>query len=109
MMQFVRTFSIMRAYCLRHKAYCYGKGSKLWKNCIHQKHVGKWLVWGMHPHISPGSAPARTDNNVSHHTPTSRFCFSMMRGQFCHSCIEITARTALAQFGHFILKTRVQF
>ena len=25
--------------CLRHKAYCFRKGSKLWKNCMHQKHV----------------------------------------------------------------------
>ena len=41
-------------------------------------------------------------------TPTSRFGFSMMRGKFCHSCFEITARTALAQFGHFTLKTRVK-
>ena len=29
MMQFVRTFSIMRA---RRKAYCYQRGLKLWKN-----------------------------------------------------------------------------
>ena len=38
MMHFVRTFSIMRARS-GHKAYCYRKGSKLWKSCIHQKHV----------------------------------------------------------------------
>ena len=25
--------------CLGRKAYCYRKGSKLWKNCIHQIHV----------------------------------------------------------------------
>ena len=25
--------------CLERKAYCYQKGSKLRKNCIHQKHV----------------------------------------------------------------------
>ena len=37
-MHFVRTFSIMRARS-GHKAYCYRKGSKLWKSCIHQKHV----------------------------------------------------------------------
>ena len=42
-------------------------------------------------------------------TPTSRFGFSMVRGKFCHSCFEITARTALAQFGHSTLKTRVRF
>ena len=33
----------------------------------------------------------------------------MMWGKFCHSCFEITGRTALAQFGHFTLKTRVRF
>ena len=41
--------------------------------------------------------------------PTSRFGFSMMRGKFCQSCVEVTAWTALAQFGHFTLKSRVQF
>ena len=41
--------------------------------------------------------------------PTSRFFFSMMWGKFCHSCFEITARTALAQFVHFTLKTMVRF
>ena len=39
-------------------------------------------------------------------TPTRRFGFCMMRGRFCHSCFEITARTALA---HFTLKTRAWF
>ena len=24
---------------LKRKAYCYQKGSKLWKNCIHQKYA----------------------------------------------------------------------
>ena len=42
-------------------------------------------------------------------TPTSRFGFSMTWGKFCHNCFEITARTALAQFGHFTLKTKVWF
>ena len=42
-------------------------------------------------------------------TPTSRFGFRMMRGKFCHSCFKITARTALARFRHFTLKTRVRF
>ena len=37
---------------LGRKVYCYRKGSKLWKNCIHQKHVWKRLVGGMHsPHL----------------------------------------------------------
>ena len=35
MMHFVRSFSIMRAW---RKAYCYGRGSKLWKNFIDPKH-----------------------------------------------------------------------
>ena len=39
-------------------------------------------------------------------TPTSRFGFSMIRAKFCHSCVEITARTALTQFGHFTLKQK---
>ena len=42
-------------------------------------------------------------------TPASRFGFSMMRDKFCHSCFKITARTALAQFKHFTLKTGVRF
>ena len=42
-------------------------------------------------------------------TPTSQFGFSMMRDKFGHSCFEIAARTALAQFGHFTLNTRVRF
>ena len=29
--------------------------------------------------------------------------------QICHSCFEITARTVLAQFGHFALRTRIRF
>ena len=58
---------------------------------------------------SPASSPARTGNNVSHYTPASRFGFSMMWNKFCHSCFEITLRTALAQFEHFTLKARVRF
>ena len=42
-------------------------------------------------------------------TPTSRFGFSIMRDKFYYSCFEITSRTALAQFRHFTLKTRVRF
>ena len=34
-MYFLPTFSIYG--CLRRKDYCYQSGSKLWKNCIHQK------------------------------------------------------------------------
>ena len=30
--------------CLGRKAYCYRKSSKLWKTCIHQKHVWKLLM-----------------------------------------------------------------
>ena len=42
-------------------------------------------------------------------TTTSRFGFSIMCGKFCHSCFEITACSALAQFGHFAFRTRVPF
>ena len=31
-MHFVRTFSIINA-CLKRKAYCHQRGSKLWKKC----------------------------------------------------------------------------
>ena len=34
-MYFVRTFLLMHAR--RKDYYCYRKGSKSWKNCIHQK------------------------------------------------------------------------
>ena len=51
-MHFVRTYSIMRARDVR--LICSRKSLKLWKNCIHQKHVRKWLVEGMHP--PPGYA-----------------------------------------------------
>ena len=57
-MHFVGTFLIVRARNV--KLICYQKGLKLWKNCIHQKHVRKWLVGGCIPHIPPpppGSAP----------------------------------------------------
>ena len=44
--------------CLRRTAYCYRRDSKLWKNCIHQKHFLKWLVGGCIPLILlPASAP----------------------------------------------------
>ena len=52
--------------------------------------------------------PARLTMSLTA-TPTSRFGFSMICGKFCHSCVEITARTALAQFGQFTLKTKVRF
>ena len=42
-------------------------------------------------------------------TPTSQFGFRMMRAKFCQSCFKITASTAIAQFGHFTLKTKDQF
>ena len=58
---------------------------------------------------SPLDSPLPTPITVSLTTPpTSRFGFIMMCGKLCHSCFEITARTTLAQFGHFALKTRVR-
>ena len=61
MMYFVHTFSIMRAQGVRliviKKVRNYGK------TVFIKKHVRKWLVGG----IPPGSAHARTDNNVSYH------------------------------------------
>ena len=62
------------------------------------------------PHPLPLNPPLPAPKAMSiTTTPTSRFGISMMWGKFCHSCFEITARTALAQFGHFTLKTRVRF
>ena len=37
--------------CLRRKAYRSRRGSKLWKNCIHQKLFWKWLMGGCIPLI----------------------------------------------------------
>ena len=91
--------------CIGREAYCYWKGSKLWRNCIRQKHVSKWLVGDASPPL--GSASAALISMFLTTTPTSRFGFSMMWGKFCHSCFEITARIALAQFGHFTLQARV--
>ena len=55
----------------------------------------------MHPPHPPGSASARSDNNISYHYTNQRFGFSMMWDKFCHSCFEITA--------HFTSKTKVRF
>ena len=65
---------------------------------------------GMHPPHFPldPPLPALIATSLAT-TPTSRFGFSMMWDKFCCSCFEITARTALSQFGHFILKTKVRF
>ena len=102
-----KCFTKYDAFCLFRLCM---KGSKLWKNCIHQKHVR--MVGGgggMHPHVTPGSALLALTTMSLTTTPTSRFGFSMMRGKFCHRCFETTAPTALARFGHFTLKTRVRF
>ena len=39
--------------CFGREAYCYWKGLKLWKNCIHQKQVWKWLVRYASPQPRP--------------------------------------------------------
>ena len=65
MMHFTRTLSIMRAQGVRliviEKVRNYGKIVFI-KNMFEN---GWW--GGCSPHILPGSAPARTDNNVSYH------------------------------------------
>ena len=44
--------------CSRHKAYCYWKGSKLWKNCIYSsKTYLKKADRGMHPSHPPLDLP----------------------------------------------------
>ena len=58
--------------------------------------------WGMHPPHPPGSAPAHTDSNVSYHYSYQPVWLLYDMRQIlsqAHSCFEITARTALAQFG----------
>ena len=94
--------------CLGRKACCYQRGSKLWKNCFHHLKTCLKMAGGrMHPPIPPGTAPARTDNNVSYHYYNQ----PMMWGKFRHSYFERTECTAVAQFGHFrpTIKTRVRF
>ena len=96
--------------CLGRKAYCYRKGSKLWKT-VFIKNMFENGWWGdaspTSPTIDPPlPAPITTSLTT---TTTSWFGFIMMWGKFCHICFEITARTAVAQFGHFTLKTRVRF
>ena len=63
----------------------------------------------LHPLLDPPLPALVTMSLTGTTTATSRFGFSIMWGKFCHSCVEITARTAHAQFGHFTLKTRVRF
>ena len=65
----------------------------------------------LHPHIAlDPPLPVLITMSLTT-TPTSRFGLTILRGKFCHSCFEITARTGttFAQFGHFTLKTRVRF
>ena len=56
-----------------------------------------------------GSAPGRTDNNVSYHYSNQPIWLQYDAEQILSSYFEITARTAFAQFGHFTLKIRVLF
>ena len=67
---------------------------------------GWWGGGGASPMDLPMAALIITSLTT---TPTSRFSFNMMRGKVCQICFEITARTVLAQFGHFTLKIRVRF
>ena len=96
--------------CLECKAYCYV--SKKFE-IMEKLHSSKtYLKTAGGEDASPTSLldpplPARTMFLTT--TPTSRFGFSMMCGKFCQSCVKITARSALAQFGHFTLKTKVRF
>ena len=68
---------------------------------------GWWGDASPHPFLDPPLPVPITMSFTT--TPTKRFGFSMMWGKFCQSCFEITARTTLAHFGHFTLKTRVWF
>ena len=95
--------------CLGHKAYCYQKGSKLWKNCIHQKTCLKMPGEGGASSKNPPMPALITMFPTA--TPSRRFGFStgMAWDKFCQSCFELITRTALVQFGHFTLKTRARF
>ena len=57
---------------------------------------------GMHP-------VARTDNNVSYNYANQPIWLQYDVGQILTQLFYMTARTALAQFGQFTLKTRVRF
>ena len=91
--------------CLGRKAYCYRKGLKLWKKLHSLNTCFKMAGGGMHPTLDP-PPPALITMSLTT-TPTSRFGFSKMGGKVCQSCLEIRGRTALAQLGHFTLKTSV--
>ena len=108
MMHFVRAFSIIYVWGVRLIA---NEKVRNCKKIVFIKNMFENDWWGMHPpHPPDAPLPALIFITMSlTSTPTSRFGFSMMRGEFYHSCFEIITRTALAQFGHFTLKTRVWF
>ena len=100
MMHLVRTFSIMCAQSVRliviKKVPNHGKTVFI-KNMFENGWWGRCI-----PHFPPGSAPARTDNNVFY-----RYTNQLI--WFYHDMRQILSRTALAQFGHFTLKTKARF
>ena len=61
--------------CLRRKAYCNRRGSRLWKNCIHQKHFWKWLVGGCIAFLS--FYPARPAPGHKVQKPSKKFSTDM--------------------------------
>ena len=106
-MHIIRTFSIMRVLGVRlfviTKVRNYGK-IVLFKNMFEND----WSEGCIPTSLLDAPLPAPITMSLIT-MATNRFGFSMMWGKFCHSCFETTARTALAQFGHLTLKTRVRF
>ena len=76
------------------------------------KHMFPNGWWGDASPTPSRFAFGRTDNNVFYHYSYQPVWLQYDVRQIllkAHSCFEISARTALAQFGHFTLKTRVRF
>ena len=81
--------------CSRRKAYRYRGGSKLWKNCIHQKHFRKWLEDAYPSSYSLGPSLAISYRNhhkslayFSHLAPLVLFFFTKRRSQMGGGSIQ---------------------
>ena len=103
MKQLVCTFSIMRALSVRlivvEKIQNYEK-------IVFMKNVFENGWWGCIPHIPPGSAPARTDNNVCYHYTNQPIWFQNDVGQILSKLFwnNITYCTCKVWTLHFKIK-----
>ena len=106
-MPFVCTFSIM---CAKGVRFIVMKKVRNYEKIVFIKNMFENDWWGdASPHFSLDPPLLAQITMTFTTTPTTRFGFSVRWGKFCQNCFEITARTALAQFGHFTVKTRVWF